>query len=191
MFFQIVAVLVMAAFYVIYFGKVLAGRKKGIQVNQMAKEQKSGSYRVEVILKIATYGIVPVELFCILTNRSMLSVWARIVGGIIGVLGVIVFGVSVWTMRDSWRAGIAENDRTEMITEGIYQISRNPAFLGFDLVYAGVLILFFHPLHALFAGFAMVMLHLQILQEEKYLPTVFGMEYEEYKGRVCRYLGHH
>lgn len=28
-----------------------------------------------------------------------------------------------------------KTDKTELITNGIYQISRNPAFLGFDLLY--------------------------------------------------------
>ncbi len=35
----------------------------------------------------------------------------------------------------------------------------------------------------------MVMLHLQILQEEKYLLTVFGSEYAEYKRGTGRYFG--
>ena len=43
-------------------------------------------------------------------------------------------------MRDFWRAGIPETDKTELVTEGIYQISRNPAFLGFDLLYIGILL---------------------------------------------------
>lgn len=33
------------------------------------------------------------------------------------------------------------------------------------------------------------MIHLQILQEEKFLPTVFGDEYRNYKKLVRRYLG--
>lgn len=43
-------------------------------------------------------------------------------------------------MRDSWRAGISETDKTELVTEGIYQISRNSAFLGFDLLYIAILL---------------------------------------------------
>lgn len=49
-------------------------------------------------------------------------------------------------MKDSWRAGIAENDKTEIVTSGIYQISRNPAFLGFDCVYIGLMLMFFKPI---------------------------------------------
>ncbi|MCM1343888.1 MAG: hypothetical protein NC246_08650 [Muribaculaceae bacterium] len=41
----------------------------------------------------------------------------------------------------------------------------------------------------LFSAFAMIMLHLQILQEERYLQAVFGDDYIAYKNKVCRYLG--
>ena len=53
--------------------------------------------------------------------------------------GDMVFVISVWTMKDSWRAGVSKTYQTELVTDGIYQISRNPAFLGFDLVYVGIL----------------------------------------------------
>lgn len=43
-------------------------------------------------------------------------------------------------MKDSWRAGISETDKTELVTEGIYQFSRNLAFLEFNLLYIGILI---------------------------------------------------
>ena len=40
-----------------------------------------------------------------------------------------------------------------------------------------------------FSLFAMVMLHLQILQEERYLTNVFGAPYQAYRSHVRRYLG--
>ena len=40
-------------------------------------------------------------------------------------------------MKDSWQAGIPDKDKTELVTTGIYRFSRNPAFLGFDLMYVG------------------------------------------------------
>lgn len=43
-------------------------------------------------------------------------------------------------MRDSWRAGISETDKTELVIEGIYQFSCNLAFLEFNLLYIGILL---------------------------------------------------
>ena len=92
-------------------------------------------------------------------------------------------------MKDSWRAGLAENDKTEMITSGIYQISRNPAFLGFDCVYLGILFMFFNIPLLMITVLAILMLHIQILQEEHYLDKEYGIDYRFYKKQVYRYLG--
>ena len=63
------------------------------------------------------------------------------------------------------------------------------AFLGFDLMYVGVLLLYGNLLTLVFSAFAIVMLHLQILQEERYLVNTFGAQYQEYCRHVFRYLG--
>ena len=80
-------------------------------------------------------------------------------------------------------------DKTELVTTGIYRFSRNPAFLGFDLMYVGVLLLYGNLLTLSFSAFAIVMLHLQILQEERYLVNTFGAPYQEYCRHVSRYWG--
>ncbi len=98
--------------------------------------------------------------------------------------------ISVLTMKDSWRAGVSETDKTELVTDGIYQLSRNPAFLGFDLVYIGILMMFFCQTLFFVSVFAVLMLHLQIVNvEEDFLTTAFGNEYIEYKKTVNRYFG--
>lgn len=83
------------------------------------------------------------------------------------VLGDAIFLLSVLCMKDNWRAGIPDKDKTELVTNGIYRFSRNPAFLGFDLMYVGALLLYGNLLTLGFSVFAIVMLHLQILQEER------------------------
>ena len=75
------------------------------------------------------------------------------------------------------------------MTGGIYRYSRNPAFLGFDLMYIGVFLMYCNLLTGMFTVFATVMLHLQILQEERYLTAAFGAEYLDYRHQVLRYLG--
>ena len=53
-------------------------------------------------------------------------------------------------MRDSWRASIPKKSQTKLVISGIYKFSRNPAFLGFNLQYTGVLLLYFNPWTVLF-----------------------------------------
>ncbi len=188
--FQSGSIVLLLVFYGIYFGKMLGQKKKGIRTNQIAKGDKAEELMyIEFIMKIATIGVPVYELVSILWGINEASENMRIAGLIIATVGVMIFGLSVYTMRDSWRAGIPESDRTKMVSEGIYSISRNPAFCGFDLTYIGILLMFFNiPLLA-FTCFAIFTLHLQILQEEKYMEKVFGIEYREYRRKVFRYLG--
>ena len=185
---QRIAMTILVFFYMIYLGKMLSQRKRGVKTDQMAHEKSGNLFYIELLLKTSTYCVVLVEIFSILRNISSLPTALRISGLILAVFGDIVFALAVWTMQDNWRAGIAKNDEIELVTLGIYGLSRNPAFLGFHLVYIGILMMFFNVLLLLFSLFAMVMLHLQILQEEKYLPTVFGESYFAYKNKVGRYF---
>lgn len=123
-------------------------------------------------------------------ETSALPHWGRIGGAVTAVCGVTVFILSVLTMRDSWRAGVSEQERTELVTDGIYQISRSPAFLGFDLVYIGILLMFFNLALLAASVFAIGMLHLQIVKvEEPFWVSAFGAPYREYRLHVNRYLG--
>lgn len=190
MFWRITAILILLVFYSIYIGKMLLLKKRGIHTDQIAKREKRDKiFYTELLMKMATYSVVLAEVVSIFAVEPDLPIGILIIGVLLGIAGDIIFAVAVVTMRDSWRAGIAEEDNREMITSGIYKISRNPAFLGFDCVYLGILILFFNWILLSFSVFAAVMLHLQILQEEKYLPVAFGEEYISYKKHVCRYLG--
>lgn len=169
---------ILAVFYGVYFGKSLIQKRKGIQTDQMAKGKEKGRrLSIERLLKIATYMVVPAEVISIITAEQTPVTALTALGVMLALAGDIFFIVSVVTMRDNWRAGIAEHDKTEMVTKGIYAISRNPAFLGFDCVYIGFLLMFFNWPLLVLSVFAIVMLHLQILQEEKYLEETFGAEY--------------
>lgn len=187
--YPVLALVVLALFYAVYFGKMLAQRRQGIVTDQIGRRREKTLHRVELLMKTATYAIVPAQLLSIALNWSALPDNARLTGFGVGLVGDGVFLAAVLCMRDSWRAGIPDRDKTALVTGGIYAFSRNPAFLGFDLMYAGVLLMYLNPLTAALTAFAVVMLHLQILQEERYMAGAFGEEYLRYKGRVMRYLG--
>ena len=185
----LMTVIVLAIFYGIYFGKMLIQRRRGICTNQIGRRKEKTLHRVETRMKLATYAIVPVQLISAVLGWSCLPAEVRFAGFGIGLVGDGIFFAAVRCMKDSWRAGIPEKDKTAFVEDGIYAFSRNPAFLGFDLMYAGVLLMYCNVLTGLFTVFAVVMLHLQILQEERYLAETFGTAYLDYKRRVFRYIG--
>lgn len=190
MIFQIAAIVILSVFYGCYFIKMINQRRRGIQTDQMGKGKVGFVKFVEVTMKIATCLVPAAEAVSIISNTGSFAVPVRIAGVCIGMAGAAVFVISVLTMQDSWRAGVSKTDKTELVTRGIYQISRNPAFLGFDLVYIGMVLMFFNWPLCIVSVFAMVMLHLQIVNvEEDFLLESFGDEYLSYRKKVCRYLG--
>lgn len=57
-------------------------------------------------------------------------------------------------------------------------------------MYAGILLMFFNWILLAVTLFAMLMLHLQIVNvEEDFLITTFGDTYLEYRKKVNRYFG--
>ena len=189
LYFRILALSVLAVFYGIYLVKQWRQKRRGIQTIQIGRGKDAQTHTVETLMGIATVGIIPAQLLSIGFGWSHLPANARFTGFCVGMVGDLIFLISVFCMKDSWRAGIPDRDRTELVTDGIYSYSRNPAFLGFDLQYIGVLLMYCNLLTGMFTVFAIVMLHLQILQEERYLTATFGTAYLDYRHRVFRYLG--
>ena len=190
MWFKMISIATLIVFYGCYFIKMFHQKKQGIQTDQIGKDKVGFVKFVEVTMKIAAILVTAVELISIFSGTSHSPVAVRVVGAAMSVTGTIVFIIAVRTMRDSWRAGVSQSDKTELVTNGIYQISRNPAFLGFDLLYIGTLLMFFSWILCILTVFAVVMYHLQIVNvEEEFLLAAFGNDYLQYKKKVCRYIG--
>ena len=187
--YRLLALFVLAVFYGFYLVKQWRQKRRGIQTMQIGRGKDTQTHTVETLMGIATVGIIPAQLLSITFGWSHLPANARFTGFCVGMVGDLIFLISVLCMKDNWRAGIPDRDRTELVTDGIYAFSRNPAFLGFDLQYIGVLLMFCNLLTGAFTVFAVTMLHLQILQEERYLTATFGAEYSKYRNQVLRYLG--
>ncbi len=187
--FKLMAIFILAVFYAIYFGKMIIQKKKGITTHQIGKRKEKKLHTVETLMSVATFSVVIIQLLSIFFDWNIMPSGARFTGFCIAGIGDIFFLISVTYMKDSWRAGIPEKDKTKLVTDGIYKFSRNPAFVGFDFMYIGILLMFFNIGTLLFSLFSIMMLHMQILQEEKYMAKTFGEEYLEYKKKVFRYIG--
>ncbi len=180
-------------FYGSYFGKQLLLKQQGIGSDRLGRGDKpKRTLIIENLLKTVTFSMAGVQILSLFTsgqyNLLFYSNYLRSIGIFISFMGAVVFITAMLTMKNSWRAGVDASQHTKLVRKGIYRISRNPAFLGFDLFYIGFTLAFSNPLQILFMIFCITMLHLQILEEEKFLPAVFGKEYLEYKKSVGRYF---
>ena len=189
MIYKITALMIMIIFYTFYIVKLLLLNSKSIKTNQAGVGNKPKRVIiVERIMRIATIMTIIAQVCSILFVKNYIIPELRIVGIVIGVISIIFFASATITMKNSWRVGIPE-EKTSLITNGIYKWSRNPAFVGFDLLYLSILLILWNIPLLIISIWAAVMLHLQILQEEEHMYSMFGREYENYKKHTLRYFG--
>ena len=141
-------------------------------------------------LKIITYLLPVIQIISIVFYSGTAHIVLQFTGVVITMFGVLAFIVSVTQMKENWRAGVQKEEKTSLVTTGIYSISRNPAFLGFDLMYIGILFSFFNWFLCLYHRFCSGILSFADSQcRGRFLIEAFGNEYLQYKSKVCRYLG--
>jgi len=104
-------------------------------------------------------------------------------------LGMIVTVGSQQWMGRSWRVGVDERDRTELVTRGPFAIVRNPIYTGVTVVVAGLALLV--PSVWSLASVAVLVASFEAQTrsvEEPYLIRVHGEAYARYARRVGRFL---
>ncbi len=109
-------------------------------------------------------------------------------GMVLVTLGFVLGLLALAAMKDSWRVGIRYDQKTGLVTTGIFRISRNPYFLSYDILIFGYLLIFTSPLFIALYVMLVMVFHKMILEEEKYLEAVHGEAYAEYRKRSARYL---
>jgi len=191
--YQTIGLILYFSFYTIFYVKLFLQKRRHIKTIQIIRGQKpKRTAVVELLLIVTLFSTALIQFVSIVWVQKIMvmiqSDWVRSGGIPIAAAGIIVLVVSMATMRDSWKGGIDYNQRTKLVTTGIYQYSRNPGFTGFDLFYAGLFLLFPNLFNLIFSGLLMIMLHLQILEEEKYLTIAFGQVYADYKKKTRRYF---
>ena len=110
-------------------------------------------------------------------------------------IGLIMLFISLlWTviaqghMKNSWRIGIDKETKTELVTTGLFSISRNPIFFGMILSLIGLLLTTPNALTALFLTLGYVLIQIQIRLEEEFLTKEHGQVYLNYKQKVRRLI---
>ena len=170
---KIVTISLMAVFYICYFAKLISQKKQGIKTDQLGKGKEGFVKFIEVALKIITYLLPVIQIISIVFYSGTAHIVLQFTGVVITMFGVLAFIVSVTQMKENWRAGVQKEEKTSLVTTGIYSISRNPAFLGFDLMYIGILFSFFNWFLCFATGFAVVFFHLQIVNVICLITSVF------------------
>lgn len=110
-------------------------------------------------------------------------------GIVLFALGLAATVASQQWMGRSWRVGVDERERTELVTAGPFAFVRNPIYTALTTVFAGLALVV--PSLASFASLAVLIASLEVqahVVEEPYLIRTHGDAYLSYARRVGRFV---
>ena len=137
--------------------------------------------------------VVPLLLGLLLDTRKHISFLPRgaaramgwpLLGG-----GVVLNGWFLKTIRDAEVPVRTDKPVPKLTTEGPFRLSRNPGYLSFVMVYAGIALLRNSLWAILLLPLVVMVMQREVIgREESYLERTFGEEYLAYKVRVRRWV---
>lgn len=194
MIYQIISFILVTIFYLSFLFKIILLKRKKIKVNYLGDKNNKlkNAIKFENILKVFSILMIIVQYFSIIINDSWYFInvfsFIRIIGLIIILLGIVLLILALIAIKDNFLIGINPNTNTFLVTSGIYKISRNPVFLGFDLLYIGLFFVFPNPINLIFTIILVWLFDSLINIEEGYLVSIYKDDYINYKSKVKKYF---
>ena len=175
---------------------ILAFAVKNIKTYFSTKQSIKGkSIKLTISVLISTIIYVIIGLRLTLLHPSWIFeldftkfLFLKIVGISFVSIGFVLGVLALITMKNSWRVGIRYDQKTDLITNGIYKVSRNPYFLSYNILIFGYILIFPSILLFILLPILAITFHKMIIEEEKYLETVHEQNYLQYKKKVNRYF---
>ena len=106
-------------------------------------------------------------------------------------LSIIIGWLFSAQLKDSWRVGVHDNQKTELIQSGIYKHVRNPYFLSYFMMFIGQFLVRPSFVMIVLIAITIAIFHRMVLKEEAYLLTIHEIKYEEYRNITGRYIPRH
>jgi protein-S-isoprenylcysteine O-methyltransferase Ste14 len=113
--------------------------------------------------------------------------YLRVFSLLMASIGLLLVIMSLINLGGSTRLGVPTED-TVLKTGGLYNYSRNPMYLGFDLWTMTAIFYTWNVVIALLGIFSLITYYFIILGEEKFLIKRFDEDYNSYTRRVRRYI---
>jgi len=140
---------------------------------------KFAGYATWIALFLALFNI---NLF----NKATLG-FSNYISFALLAIGLILVVLSLINLGSSTRLGIP-NENTVFKTNGLYKVSRNPMYVGFNLLTISAIVYFLDIWIILLGIYSIAIYHLIILGEERFLEIRFSKDYKTYKKEIRRYL---
>ncbi len=110
------------------------------------------------------------------------------VGVLLCLTGLILLFLSLVSFGKSFRVGIDRDHADELVTTGVFGLSRNPIYVAFWIFLLGQFLVFPNWILLVYLIAATWLFNRQVLREEEYMTNHYGQQYLDYCRRVRRYL---
>lgn len=197
-FYQIITPIITVAYLLIVFvlRSFIVWRQSGINPFVFSSTEKAHDYlgfiyKMAVLfmaITIVCYSLLP-TIYPFLNPIAYLSMES------IQIVGLVLLAISfIWTliaqvqMSDSWRIGIDYEEKTKLVDNGVFALSRNPVFLGVVVFYIGIFLILPNTLSFTLVAVMFLTVQVQVRLEEEYLLETHGDAYQAYKKKVRRWI---
>ena len=194
--------MILFAYFIFYFfmvfvvRSVILWKKTGINPLTFDKTDDAHGYNGRIYKAISYIELVIVGIYAfknewyefLLPFWYLESYWLQKIGWGLLILSLIIVWIAQTQMAKSWRIGIDEKNKSELVTHGLFSVSRNPIFLGIMLANIGLFMVIPNAFTLLIISLSTTSINTQIRLEENFLKKEFGAEYETYLKKVRRWI---
>ena len=194
--------LTLPIYFIIYFGLAFVLKSlivaKRIGKNPLVLPKDDSAYGliglyfkltlIAMLIYVVVYALFPTWHDKFLPIKQLDNTTTQYIGLILLFISLLWTVIAQGHMKNSWRIGIDKETKTELVTTGLFSISRNPIFFGMILSLIGLLLTTPNALTALFLTLGYVLIQIQIRLEEEFLTKVHGQIYLNYKQKIRRLI---
>ncbi len=165
----------------VFFQFLITGNS-GIRSGTKLKTEK------EMCISFLMFGVVGIQLlitWLIAVSRLQpqieFGLYGMFVGLVLSISGILFSSYAQFVMGKEWRIGVDPDEKTQLVTIGIYKTVRNPIYTGCIVHGAGLIVLAPHILLLVtgILGFYLIDAYVKEI-EEPYLEKLHGQKYQQY-----------
>lgn len=197
-FYQIVLPIFTVVYFLVVFviRSVILYRQTGINPMVFTKTDNAHdfigkSYKLMILgtwFSIGMYSFFPHYYKFIMPIWYLENDSIKLISSIIVVLAFIGVLVAQIQMAKSWRIGINFDEKTDLVSTGVFRFSRNPVFLGIIISYIGTFLIIPNMVSFTLMVVCVIVIQIQVRMEEEFLNEIHGEKYLQYKKEVRRWI---
>ena len=137
---------------------------------------------------VATYSFFPSIYDFLAPFHWFENQFNAFVGIALLIISLFWIWVAQTQMGKSWRIGIDEQKKTDLVTTGMFSISRNPIFLGMKVNLLGFFLVIPNAVTLTVTVIGIALIDIQVRLEEQHLLNLHNESYQNYYREVRRWL---